>query len=508
MTLEIIEYSVVYLIPTELSCLEYQLSVVATTRRFPSDSGAFADWSAAASAVGRGDDLSLGFNASSAVTSSGAGIMWPAASRSFTYNHHHDIFLMTPASSFHNDAVLSDPNNGSNNPTTALGVNVFPLLTAAPCFTASQSSESLMENINNNNNRNTIQLWQVQESPPQQHHHHHGAPDDNVMMGRNRIQLWHEHDSPPPPSHKGDTCGDGGLGVGTCQDCGNQAKKDCSHRRCRTCCKSRGFDCATHVKSTWVPAARRRERQLMAVSMPGVGSTVATSGGKKPRLGVSQTTTTSHTSTSNNTTPPRSFDTDSSHQDVGFKESLPCQVRAPAVFKCVRVTAMEDGEDEYAYQAVVKIGGHVFKGFLYDQGVEDKEDCPNLSELHLGGGGNVASGNDHGGRNGVSSSSPMVDPSHVYGGGGLLGGSSNYDRWFTEEPHHVKRIFIGHNISLMSKQPAMFLCSSRHDVLSFSLLFLSAIQTIANAQPLISSNIIGVELTVPIVVSLSHSFNY
>jgi len=52
--------------------------------------------------------------------------------------------------------------------------------------------------------------------------------------------------------------GSGGI---SCQDCGNQAKKDCPHMRCRTCCKSRGLDCQTHVKSTWVPAARRRERQ-------------------------------------------------------------------------------------------------------------------------------------------------------------------------------------------------------------------------------------------------------
>lgn len=53
----------------------------------------------------------------------------------------------------------------------------------------------------------------------------------------------------------------------SCQDCGNQAKKDCSHMRCRTCCKSRGFHCQTHVKSTWVPAAKRRERlqQLAAL---------------------------------------------------------------------------------------------------------------------------------------------------------------------------------------------------------------------------------------------------
>lgn len=82
---------------------------------------------------------------------------------------------------------------------------------------------------------------------------------------------------------------------------------------------------------------------------------------------------------------------------------------------------MEDGEDEYAYQAVVKIGGHVFKGFLYDQGVDNtREGFPNISELHLGG-----AGSSGGGRNG-GCSSPILDPSEVYagtGGGGLLGGS-------------------------------------------------------------------------------------
>lgn len=53
----------------------------------------------------------------------------------------------------------------------------------------------------------------------------------------------------------------GGAGGISCQDCGNQAKKDCPHMRCRTCCKSRGYECQTHVKSTWVPASKRRERQ-------------------------------------------------------------------------------------------------------------------------------------------------------------------------------------------------------------------------------------------------------
>jgi LRP1 type putative zinc finger protein len=66
--------------------------------------------------------------------------------------------------------------------------------------------------------------------------------------------------------------GGGGAGSLTgggmnCQDCGNQAKKDCPHLRCRTCCKSRGFQCQTHVKSTWVPAAKRRERQQQITSL-------------------------------------------------------------------------------------------------------------------------------------------------------------------------------------------------------------------------------------------------
>lgn len=90
---------------------------------------------------------------------------------------------------------------------------------------------------------------------------------------------------------------------------------------------------------------------------------------------------------------------------------------------------MEDGDDEYAYQAVVKIGGHLFKGFLYDQGVETRDGFLNMSELHLGGGssgGDGAGGGGGGGRNVGSSSSPIIDPSDVYAasGGGLLGGST------------------------------------------------------------------------------------
>ncbi|KAK8504835.1 hypothetical protein V6N12_033086 [Hibiscus sabdariffa] len=422
--------------------LRLNFVTVATTRgQLPSDTGAFADW---ATAIRAGpDDLSLGFNANAATVAAAApgstNAQWPPPSaRPINYGLPpemgmvglRDFVVVAPASfnhhHHHHHHHTQDPimvNDQINGPTaaTALGVGVIPLLTAAPCLPVEDSD------LLNNNGRGKLSGMQLWQNPNSSSTHYLKKPSslpDNNNSSMNLIQTG------------GGGGGGGGMGGGsggsgsssgtTCQDCGNQAKKDCSHRRCRTCCKSRGFDCTTHVKSTWVPAARRRERQLMtaAATTVAAGSSGSTSGTKKPRLVTSQTTTTSHTSTSNTT--PRSFDTSSSHQDAGFKESLPGQVRAPAVFKCVRVTAVEDGEDEYAYQAVVKIGGRVFKGFLYDQGVEGREGFPNISELHLGGG--AGGGSNGGGRNAGSSSSPVLDPSEVYAAasGGFLGGGSGY----------------------------------------------------------------------------------
>ncbi|XP_073156437.1 protein SHORT INTERNODES-like [Henckelia pumila] len=163
----------------------------------------------------------------------------------------------------------------------------------------------------------------------------------------------------------------GGSGGISCQDCGNQAKKDCSYMRCRTCCKSRGFSCQTHVKSTWVPAAKRRERQQQLSTgnlsqnpsqqqdhqeenRDQAGNMIST--GKRQReqnpsasisLGVVPATT--------------------SGLELG---NFPSEVSSQAVFRCVKVSAIDDAEDQYAYQTEVNISGHVFKGILYDQGSE------------------------------------------------------------------------------------------------------------------------------------------
>ncbi|CAG7903436.1 hypothetical protein BRARA_G02219 [Brassica rapa] len=159
-----------------------------------------------------------------------------------------------------------------------------------------------------------------------------------------------------------------------CQDCGNQAKKDCSHMRCRTCCKSRGFHCQTHVKSTWVPAAKRRERLAQLASLQH-RSAFSRETQKAKRLreanGGGDNVDKDHSGSAGSAIATRVANANS---NSGFEvsQNLPPEVSSPAVFRCVRVNSIEEDEDdqEYAYQTAVNIGGHIFKGILYDQGPE------------------------------------------------------------------------------------------------------------------------------------------
>lgn len=99
------------------------------------------------------------------------------------------------------------------------------------------------------------------------HHQQHQPQQINIPQAR---PLFHQdlYSLGVGPSRSSDVATTRGGGGISCDDCGNQAKKDCPHRRCRTCCKSRGYDCQTHVKSTWVPASKRRERQQHQQSQP------------------------------------------------------------------------------------------------------------------------------------------------------------------------------------------------------------------------------------------------
>ncbi|XP_030465734.1 protein LATERAL ROOT PRIMORDIUM 1 isoform X2 [Syzygium oleosum] len=328
-----------------------------------------------------------------------------------------DVVFIAPPPSLHHQQPqqpppISDHHAHPHHPnfhlpsSTALGVGVsiFPVLTATPynvvedCGNANHNSEA----------NNTANFWR--------------RCDDQSSFAK-KDALGGGEDESNKGEKPEEINGLSNSNLRVCRDCGNRAKKECSYRRCRTCCKSRGYDCSTHVRSTWVPAARRRERQMAMVGVGfggcgeggaggggggggGGGSSGSSSGVKRPKLidGSSNHGATNASSTSNATT-PRSFDTSSCHhQDASFKQSLPGQVRAPAVFRCIRVTAISDNAAEFAYQATVSISGHVFRGFLYDQGIDEKNAFPCISELRFGG---VA-----GMRN--RDSSPIVDPPNAY----------------------------------------------------------------------------------------------
>ncbi|KAL8473808.1 hypothetical protein ACS0TY_030603 [Phlomoides rotata] len=221
--------------------------------------------------------------------------------------------------------------------------------------------------------RGGFELWQ---QPPQA---------ENFLQRGNQLQDLYA--SAAGPSSGGFLMMRSTGGGISCQDCGNQAKKDCVHMRCRTCCKSRGFQCQTHVKSTWVPASKRRERQQQLER-----ERDATTTGKRQR----------ENPTSSNSLVCTRIPNSDSGLEVG---NFPPEVSAEAVFRCVRVTA-DEAEDQYAYQTAVNISGHVFKGILYDQGTENHYMA--AGDTSSGGGShqlNLIAGTS------ATATSPFLDPS-------------------------------------------------------------------------------------------------
>ncbi|XP_055806425.1 protein EXPRESSION OF TERPENOIDS 1-like isoform X1 [Solanum dulcamara] len=213
----------------------------------------------------------------------------------------------------------------------------------------------------------------------------------------------------------------GGGGI-SCQDCGNQAKKDCQHMRCRTCCKSRGFQCQTHVRSTWVPAAKRRERQQQL-------STLQHQQQEEQQQQQQQTLQLHRDNPKRQREDPsasslvctRILPSSTSGLEVG---NFPAKVTSNAVFHCVRMSSVDDAEDQFAYQTAVNIGGHVFKGILYDQGPENQYMAAgesssgggSASHQHnlIGPAGTATSAATSGGGGGAAAApeaSPYLDPS-------------------------------------------------------------------------------------------------
>ncbi|XP_071715038.1 protein EXPRESSION OF TERPENOIDS 1-like [Rutidosis leptorrhynchoides] len=135
-----------------------------------------------------------------------------------------------------------------------------------------------------------------------------------------------------------------------CLDCGNKAKKDCFYFRCRSCCRGHGFECQTHVKSTWVPISTRQVMRNTAAAM-------AASSSAQPHQEHHQQ------DGQQQYHPPSS--------SFGFGEHFPIEVSGEATFTRIQVsTSVEENAivEQYAYESSINIGGHVFKGILYDQG--------------------------------------------------------------------------------------------------------------------------------------------
>ncbi|XP_015936254.1 protein EXPRESSION OF TERPENOIDS 1-like [Arachis duranensis] len=111
--------------------------------------------------------------------------------------------------------------------------------------------------------RSGLELWN--------HHHHHHQPEHDLIPQARSLQLRGCSRSGSNHRVRRSVTLEIGLpgdGVG---------RGERSSKWSRTCCKSRGFDCQTHVKSTWVPASKRRERhqqlssiqqQLLAADVP------------------------------------------------------------------------------------------------------------------------------------------------------------------------------------------------------------------------------------------------
>ncbi|XP_068343585.1 protein LATERAL ROOT PRIMORDIUM 1-like isoform X2 [Pyrus communis] len=290
-----------------------------------------------------------------------------------------DILLIapTPTSLHHqqHQPISSDHHTALPLPSSAalgVGLGIFPLLTATPHAPTAEG------------NSDTSHYWGLRK-----YQDPNSSKQDMLNFGNQNHGGAQQHEQVVDCHGNNDRDGAGGgksSNMKACKDCGNRAKKGCEYRRCRTCCRGRGYHCSTHVKSTWVPASRRRERQnMVTVAVPGVGGGEGSSGSssvaKRPRVSVP-----------------------SQNANANVKRSLPDKVRAPAVFRCHRVTAISNGEAELAYQATVKISGHVFRGLLYDHGVDENNTLPCISQPNLE--------SDTNQRNAGSASTPTVPPSN------------------------------------------------------------------------------------------------
>ncbi|KAJ6412083.1 PROTEIN SHI RELATED SEQUENCE 7 [Salix viminalis] len=207
-------------------------------------------------------------------------------------------------------------------------------------------------------NNKGFELW------PQYYHQQQNMNSFSFGVGPSRRSSSDDHSSRSGFSLTRQGGGGGLRGGMNCQDCGNQSKKDCPHMRCRTCCKSRGFPCQTHVKSTWVSAAKRRERQQQLTALQQHNQQEQ----QQQFLGENPKRLRENHGGSSSLACTRLAASTSGLELTAF----PPELNSEAIFRCVKVSAMDDADDQLAYQTAVNIGGHVFRGILYDQGPDGR----------------------------------------------------------------------------------------------------------------------------------------
>ncbi|KAI3861592.1 hypothetical protein MKW98_000544 [Papaver atlanticum] len=256
-------------------------------------------------------------------------------------------------------------------------------------------NEEISSSYNNNNNNSSnkgFELWQNHHHHQQLQRHYQLQQQQNAYSSSANLEVGPSRSTNASDESSSraltmmmrqSSVGDQG-GTKSCQDCGNQAKKDCVHMRCRTCCKSRGFPCQTHVKSTWVPASRRRERQQQLQALQEQqqqqlrgdhhARVRERENPKRLRENPNSSTLVAHRIPTHHT----------SGLEVG---NFPAELNSSAVFRCVRVSGIEETDEQYAYQTAVNIGGHLFKGILYDQGPDSHYVHGESSSAGAGGSG-------------------------------------------------------------------------------------------------------------------------
>ena len=135
---------------------------------------------------------------------------------------------------------------------------------------------------------------------------------------------------------------------------------------------------------------------------------------------------------------------------VAAKMPLPAELVQNVLLKSVRVTGVVDRTFEFGYHATARIGGHIFKGVLYNAGIDLMAAVQSSQETDMH--GNVAAPRPTHSNSGITH---LMDPSSLYGpgpgvgvgvDGGLIGTDKNLG-------HHSQDIFAGPTLGPLGMPP-------------------------------------------------------